>query len=118
MIIRGSIKASVFMAVLAASSAFLPTKAWSRGDHDDAWQALAAGQIQPLPQILQHVARVYPGQVLEVELEQEAAVWIYEVKVLQAGGRLVKVVVDARTGKVLGTARDRRRHNRHRPEES
>ena len=118
MIIRGSIKASVFMAVLAASSAFLPTPAWSRGDHDDALQALAAGQIQPLPHILQRVARVYPGQVLEVELEQEAAAWIYEVKVLQAGGRLVKVVVDARTGKVLGTDRDRRRHNRHRPEES
>ena len=45
--------------------------------------------------------REHPGQVLEVELEQEDGRWVYEVKLLQAGGRLMKLELDAGTGAVL-----------------
>ena len=57
--------------------------------------------------------RDVPGQVLEVELEQEGERWTYEVRLLQAGGRLVKLNVDAATGEVL-QRRDRSRDGGHR----
>ncbi len=76
-------------------------------DHEAARAALQAGEVQPLTVILERVARDLPGQVLEVELEREGGRWLYELKVLQAGGSMVKVRVDARSAEVL---RPRGRH--------
>ena len=45
--------------------------------------------------------REVPGQVLEVELEQERDRWIYEIKLLTPAGQLTKVKLDARTAEVL-----------------
>lgn len=75
-------------------------------DHDRARQALEAGEVLPLRSILERVEREYPGQVVDVELEREHKEqrerWVYEVKVLRAGGALVKLKVDARDGTVIG----------------
>jgi len=78
-------------------------------DHDRARQALEAGEILPLSRVLERVEQQHPGQVIDVELEREHdARWVYEVKVLQRGGSLIKLKVDARAGTVLGS----RTHNR------
>ena len=71
-------------------------------DHDRARQALEAGEILPLKTVLERLARDTPGQVMEVELERSSGRWIYEIKLLQTGGALVKLKVDARTGAVIG----------------
>lgn len=78
-------------------------------DHDRARQALEAGEILPLARVLERVEQRYPGQVIDVELERDHdGRWIYEVKVLQRGGSLIKLKVDARDGTVLGSrTRDR-----------
>lgn len=78
------------------------------GDQDRARAALRAGEVLPLRTLLERLERSHPGQVLELELERDDGRWIYEVKLLQAGGRLVKLKVDARTGEVL-RARDKGR---------
>jgi uncharacterized membrane protein YkoI len=39
--------------------------------------------------------------VLEVELERDDGRWIYELKLLQGGGQLLKLELDAATGQVL-----------------
>jgi hypothetical protein len=70
-------------------------------DHERARAAVQAGEVMPLPQLLQKLQRSHPGQVLELELEREDGRWVYEVKLLQAKGRLVKLAVDAATGEVL-----------------
>ncbi|MCC6610386.1 MAG: PepSY domain-containing protein [Burkholderiales bacterium] len=72
-------------------------------DHERARQALEAGEILPLRTILERVERDNPGQVMEVELERSRGAWIYEVKLLRKDGALVKLKVDARDGKVLGS---------------
>ena len=77
-------------------------------DHDRARAALQAGEVLPLATVLQRVATSHPGDVLEVELEREHGRWIYELKLLQRSGALLKLAVDARTGEVL-QARERRR---------
>ena len=70
-------------------------------DHDRARAALRAGEVLPLTTILERVAKEQPGQVLEVELERNQGRWIYELKLIQNSGALVKLKVDARDGSVL-----------------
>jgi Peptidase propeptide and YPEB domain len=88
--------------------AFVPSAAASDEDHESARQAVQAGVVLPLPVILDRVAREFPGQVLEVELEREHGLWVYKLRLLQSGGGMVKVKVNARTAEVLG-ARSRGR---------
>ena len=70
-------------------------------DHERARAAMAAGEVMPLQQLLREVATQAAGEVLEVELEREDGRWLYELKLLQPGGRLRKLKVDARTGRLL-----------------
>lgn len=70
-------------------------------DHDRAVQAVQSGMILPLHTVLQQLQNQYPGQVLEVELEHDAGRWIYEIKLLQSGGLLRKIKLDAQTAAVL-----------------
>lgn len=91
----------LWTAVLVGASAV----SWAGSDHDRARQATEAGEILPLRTILERVQRDYPGQVLDVELDRSdnhgPARWIYKIKLLQGGGALVKLKVDARTGAVI-----------------
>lgn len=93
-------------ALLSAGLLVLPLglHASERGrehDQDRARAALQAGEVAPLPVILARVAAAYPGDVLEVELEREHGRWVYELKLLQPGGGLLKLQVDAKSGIVL-----------------
>lgn len=71
-------------------------------DHDRALQAVQRGDALPLNTLMGQVEALRTGQILEVELEQQHGRWVYEVKKLDPGGRLVKLHLDARTGTVLG----------------
>ncbi len=96
----------------------LATGMWATGarahnhDRDMAERLQAMGEVLPLQDILARIAQDYPGQVLEVEFEDDddhcerdsrncATRWLYELKLLQHQGRLVKLKVDARTGQIL-----------------
>ncbi|MCP5267905.1 MAG: PepSY domain-containing protein [Zoogloeaceae bacterium] len=82
------------------------------GDHDRARQALESGQILPLRTILERVEREYPGQVVDVELERDDGRWAYEIKVLRAGGALVKLKLDARDGAFVSSKEKTRTRGR------
>ena len=49
----------------------------------------------------ERLAATHPGEVLEVELERDDGRWIYELKLLQPGGELRKLKLDARSGELL-----------------
>jgi uncharacterized membrane protein YkoI len=70
-------------------------------DQDRARAAVQAGQVLSLKTVLDRLEREHPGQVLEVELEQEQGRWLYEIKLIEPGGRLVKLELDAASGEVL-----------------
>lgn len=74
-------------------------------DHERARQALQSGEILPLDKILAKVAAKQPGQILEVELDDERGkdgkIWVYEIKGVTSDGKLFKIKVDARNGDVL-----------------
>ncbi len=87
----------------AAALLVLPPAQADEGahDHERARAAVQAGQVLPLATLLQRLQRSHPGQVLEVELERDDGRWVYELKLLQPGGRLLKLELDAATGAVL-----------------
>lgn len=90
---------STLAVVLATVLASPPVLADS--EQDRARAAVQAGKVLPLKTLLERLEREHPGQVLEVELEQDDGRWIYEIKLLQPGGRLVKLELDAASGAVL-----------------
>lgn len=99
-------KLKSFLAALGLSiAAFTAQPALASSDHERARQALQSGEILPLDKILAKVAAAQPGQILEVELDDERVkgekIWIYEIKGVAADGKLFKMKVDARTGDVL-----------------
>ena len=85
--------------MLATALAIPPVLADS--EQDRARAAVQAGKVLPLKTLLERLDREHPGQVLEVELEQDEGRWIYEIKLLQPGGRLVKLELDAASGALL-----------------
>ena len=70
-------------------------------DQDRARAAVQAGQVLSLKTVLDRLEREHHGQVLEVELEQDQGRWLYEIKLIEPGGRLVKLELDAASGEVL-----------------
>ncbi len=122
----GALAPAVSVAVALVFSAALPAQAGRKGDHDEARAAVQAGEVLPLPTLLERLQRTHPGKVLELELERDrkAGRWIYEVKLLQADGRLLKLELDAATAQVLkagqaGGGKDKDRDKgRHRADRS
>jgi len=62
---------------------------------------LKEGRIKPLTEILAAVNAQVPGELLEVELELEDGVYVYEFKLLRPDGRVQEVEADASTAKIL-----------------
>jgi len=94
-------------AALAAAPQLALADRRGRGHDDDgedqaaAARARAAGEIRPLIEIIEHVQSAHPGEIVAIELERESGMWIYEVKLVETGGRLVEVYVDARDKTIL-----------------
>jgi len=70
-------------------------------DHTAVREALQRGEVLPLVKILAIANKEVPGDVIEVELEQEREALVYEIKILTSTGRVREVEIDARTGAVL-----------------
>lgn len=103
---------------MAAAVLLLGSTAGLRADDEDqerARQALKAGEIVPLREILDAAAQDFDGEMIEVELERDHGRWVYEVKLICPGGRLVKAEYDARTKELLkSTGKRGRRGGEHR----
>lgn len=91
----------VFLAVLLLGIGTVSLVEAGESDHERARRALEAGEVLPLRTVLAKVEVDHPGQVMELELEREDGRWLYEIKILQTGGVLIKLDVDARDGRVL-----------------
>src|SRR5690606_40045390 len=86
-------------AVVAAPLAFLPTLgvADEHKDHDRARNALLSGEVLSLRQVLDVVSREYPGETVEIEFEVDDGIYVYEIKMLQPFGSVIKMKVEVKT---------------------
>jgi uncharacterized membrane protein YkoI len=95
--------AGPLLAVLALVLLAGPAPAPAREAHAQAREAVEAGEIRPLGEVLAHIASAYPGRVIDVRLDRRsAAAWLYLVKLLTPGGRVLAITVDAHTGAIVG----------------
>jgi uncharacterized membrane protein YkoI len=62
---------------------------------------LSEGRIRPLAEILDVVKAAVPGETVEVELELDDGIYVYEVKQLNSEGRVKEIKTDAATGKIV-----------------
>lgn len=72
-----------------------------RSDHEEARRALLSGEVLSLRQVLDRVARDYPGEPIEIEFERDDGIYVYELKLVQPSGRIIKMKVDATTGNII-----------------
>ena len=69
----GLARARVLTTALLLCTLVLPASwAGSQDDHELARAAVLAGEVLPLPAVLERLQRTHPGQVLELELEPDA----------------------------------------------
>lgn len=107
MLIRSAIPVLALAMLLAAPMT-------ARADSDDqerAREAMLAGDVRPLTELLAHVESMYAGEVIEVELEEDEidarfgskgkTVLLYEIKLLTPQGNLVKLKFDAKNLELL-----------------
>ncbi|MCD6032760.1 MAG: peptidase [Thermomicrobiales bacterium] len=81
---------------------------YQRPDHDRARTALREGRVLPLEEIMARANADFPGEVLDVEFEEEHGRFLYEIKKITTDGRIMKLEYDAATGALLKTeGRDR-----------
>ncbi len=103
---RRSLAPLAAMALMAAALASWTTPSGAGdSDHELARKALQQGQVLPLRTVLDQVERDHQGQVIKVEFEHDDGRYIYEIRLLQSGGRVAKLKIDARDGKVLSFKR-------------
>ncbi len=65
-------------------------------------RAVQQGRYVPLESVVRDALKRYPGQLLEVELDDG----VYEVGILRGDGVVVELDYDARSGKLLKTELD------------
>lgn len=85
-----------------------PARAQPAGtpDYEFARDAVARGQILSLAEVLARLQDSHPGRVVEVELEQDDDMLIYEVELVTRDGRLIEVEIDAATGRIVDLDED------------
>ena len=70
-------------------------------NHNEIYQLRESGQIMSMEDVLKHARTIQPGQLIEAELEREKNGYVYELKIIDAEGRLHKLELDAQSGDVL-----------------
>ena len=97
---------SLFAILALAGALFSPVSAWADSkDQARAREAMLKGDISPLSKALSVIEKEYPGEILEVELEEadnfDPPVFLYEIKVLTAEGEVVKVKLHAKSLEIV-----------------
>ena len=64
-------------------------------------EQIESGKLLSLSKIIETLRREYRGEVLEVELEDEDSVRLYEIELLGPEGQIVEFVLDAATGELI-----------------
>jgi uncharacterized membrane protein YkoI len=89
---------------LAAALVIALTAGAARADDvgpEVAKRLLSEGRIKPLSEIISGVQAKVPGEVLEVQLELDDGIYVYELKLLRPNGKVQEVEADAASGNIL-----------------
>lgn len=94
-------KMMFLLLALAAGTISFNVAASADVDHAEIRELVKQGQILPLESILAQFPEKQYGKLLDLEVEREQGVIVYEFEFLRADGVIVEIEVDARNGKIL-----------------
>ncbi|AHF05234.1 peptidase [Marichromatium purpuratum 984] len=89
----------LLLCLLSSLATFAPAD--SDFDHDEIRRLREHGQILPMAQLLERLERRHPGELIEAELEHRHGGYRYEIKILDADGRVHELELDAATARPL-----------------
>lgn len=70
-------------------------------DAGEARAAVLRGEILSLDRILELLRKDFPGEIVELQLELEDGILIYEFDILSPDGRLNEIEIEAATGRIF-----------------
>jgi uncharacterized membrane protein YkoI len=70
-------------------------------DPERARAAVESGRILPLSRILEQIEAEWRGTVIEAKLDRKGGGHVYEMRLLTAEGRVIRLRLDAETGAFL-----------------
>ncbi|WP_420378207.1 PepSY domain-containing protein [Vibrio scophthalmi] len=70
------------------------------GDQDEVYRAVQNGDIRPFSEMYAAVERDLHGRIIQVELDQDDGIWIYELK-LNQNNNIIKVEYNAASLEML-----------------
>lgn len=89
---------ALLLAFAVAALALSPAAAEDcKRNQDCALEAFQRGEIKPLSEVLAVARARLPGEVVKIELEREDGIWVYEIKILTASGRVREIEINAKT---------------------
>ena len=92
----------LYIAIAATlSSAVLSFPVLAREDQAAIRKLQESGKILSLEQIAVAARAIKPGDILETELESQGDVYVYEVEILDSGGQVWELKLDAQSGKLI-----------------
>lgn len=91
---------SLAVALLPTGRSAAEPRGHSESAHDEVRVAVERGEIKPLPELLKIVNDKMFGEIAGVEIERKQNRWFYEFRVIDDGGRLFEVYVDANSGDI------------------
>lgn len=86
---------------VAHASSYANAEMTTPADQDWARDAVRAGNLKPLADILRRLESEFLGQVIEIELERHRGRPVYEIELLSPRGHMIELVYDAVTGHLL-----------------
>ena len=98
-----SIRKTILTSMAAIIMISCPFVTFSEVDIDEIRDLRRSGQLVTLESLIVQVRNDYPGEILEIELDDEDGRYIYEVEVIGEDGSEIELEIDAGTGEVLET---------------
>ena len=81
----------------------VPEPGNARQDQDEAQKARKRGDTLSYGQISRMAVSRFGGRVVGQDLRRTKAGWVYVLKLLMEDGKVLQVVMDAKTGRVIST---------------
>ena len=72
-----------------------------RRNRDDVRDYVRKGKLKSLAQILARVRKSHPGDVVSVKLDRVSGDYVYRIRLIDTGGVLVRLTVDAASSAIL-----------------
>ena len=107
-IVLSSLAALLGSPFVLSSSPFRDEAAYllAKVDADEARELKQSGQIMSLEDLIARLRQDYPGQIIEIELDDKDDRYVYEIEIVDDEGVVIELRIDAATGEVLRYEKD------------